>query len=176
MLATFGLLCAPSLAADTAPPAEPDSYRTENYNAPVPATLKGVHAVVNADGAKALQATGAILIDVHPYASKPANLPPSTIWRDPPHRSVADARWLPNVGYGNLADPMVTYFKQHLIELTRGDKGKSLVFFCLRDCWMSWNSAKRAMEFGYSNVSWFSEGTDAWEESGYPIAIIKPEP
>jgi PQQ-dependent catabolism-associated CXXCW motif protein len=163
-------------AADPAQLREPESYRTDNYNAPVPSTLKGVRAVVTADGAKALQARSALLIDVHPLAPKPANLPASTIWRDPPHRSIAGAVWLPNVGYGNLSTPMLNYFQRNLTELTAGDHGKPMVFFCLRDCWMSWNASKRAIELGFSQVYWFSEGSDAWEENGYPIAIVAPAP
>ena len=43
---------------------------------------------------------GAIFIDVYPQAPKPANLPAGTFWRDPAHRSIEGAHWLPNVGYG----------------------------------------------------------------------------
>ena len=174
----LGLLTAAADAVRASPaasPSEPEGYRTDNYNVPVPLTLNGVRALT-ADGAKALQTQGAILIDVHPRAPRPANLPASTIWRDPPHRSAAGAFWLPNVGYGDLSDSMLRYFQTHLADFTAGDKSRSLVFFCLRDCWMSWNASKRAMELGYDHVYWFSEGSDAWEENGYPIAVISPAP
>ena len=60
--------------------------------------------------------------------------------------------------------------------MSGGDKAKPLLFFCLRNCWMSWNTAKRALSYGYTNVLWFAEGTDAWQEIGQPIAELKPEP
>lgn len=156
--------------------AEPQAYRVDNYNAPVPKTLTGAKAV-SADEAKALMDTGsAVFIDVYPRAPKPANLPPATIWREPQHRSIAGAVWLANVGFGELSAPTQAYFDAHLARLTGGDTGKPLVFFCLRDCWMSWNAAKRAVAMGYAAVHWFSEGTDAWEESGYAITILTPVP
>ena len=156
---------------------EPAAYRLEDYNKPVPKSLKGARAVLSADAAKKLQDAGtAVFIDVYPRAPKPANLPASTVWREPPHRSIKGAVWLANVGFGGLTDHVQAYFEGNLARLTAGDKAKPLVFFCLRDCWMSWNAGKRALGLGYTHVYWFSEGTDAWEESGYPIAVIEPVP
>ena len=170
------LLPLPGWSQSSGPPAEPDGYRTEDYNKLVPQTLKGARGVVSADATKQLQDAGAVLIDVHPRAPKPANLPVTTVWREPAHRSIPGAVWLPNVGYGALSDQTRAYFETNLARLTGGDFNKPIVFFCLRDCWMSWNSAKRAISTGYTAVYWFSEGTDSWEESGYPLAITEPVP
>ena len=41
-----------------------------------------------------------------------------------------------------------------------------VVIYCLADCWMSWNAAKRILAYGYSNVAWYPEGTDGWERTG----------
>jgi rhodanese-related sulfurtransferase len=41
---------------------------------------------------------------------------------------------------------------------------------------MSWNAAKRALEWGYKSVIWFSEGTDAWQEAGYDLKRVEPVP
>ena len=166
----------PGWSQTSGPPPEPDGYRTEDYNKPVPQTLNGARGVVSSDAAKQLQDAGAALIDVHPRAPKPANLPATTVWREPAHRSIPGAVWLPNVGYGALSDQTRAYFETNLARLTGGDFNKPIVFFCLRDCWMSWNSAKRAIAMGYMAVYWFSEGTDSWEESGYPLAITEPVP
>ena len=156
--------------------AEPESYRMDEYRKPVPATLKGA-TVLNADQASALWTAGtAVFIDVYPHAPKPDNLPASTIWREPTHFSVEHAKWLANTGYGVLSAETEAYFKRHLETLSGGDKAKPLVFFCLRNCWMSWNAAKRAMTYGYSNVHWFSEGTDAWQEIGQSVVVTQPEP
>jgi rhodanese-related sulfurtransferase len=41
---------------------------------------------------------------------------------------------------------------------------------------MSWNAAKRALEIGYRNVLWFRDGTDAWQELGYPLVEVGKVP
>lgn len=161
-------------AAEAVP--EPEGYRLEDYRKPVPATLKGARGVLAAPDAKKLRDTGATFLDVYPQAPKPPNLPASTVWREPKHPSIEGAIWLPNVGYGVLSDPARSYFETNLARLTGNNKARPLVFFCLRDCWMSWNAAKRAIAMGYSEVYWFPDGTDAWEENGLPVAIISPTP
>jgi PQQ-dependent catabolism-associated CXXCW motif protein len=142
----------------------------------VPATLKGAK-VITADEANAMWTAGsAVFIDVYPHAPKPENLPANTIWREPVHFTIENAKWLANVGYGVLSAEAESYFKRNLEKLSSGDKAKPLVFFCLRNCWMSWNASKRALAYGYTNVNWFSEGTDAWQEIGQPVTEAKPEP
>ncbi|MEP3637036.1 MAG: PQQ-dependent catabolism-associated CXXCW motif protein, partial [Paracoccaceae bacterium] len=106
---------------------------------------------------------------------KPENLPKGTIWRDKPRSSIPGAIWLPNVGYGAIADVTADYFRTGLEKVTQGDLAHPVVFFCLEDCWMSWNAAKRAIEWGYSNVYWFPEGSDGWALWDYPLERVKPE-
>ncbi|MBU2582341.1 MAG: PQQ-dependent catabolism-associated CXXCW motif protein [Alphaproteobacteria bacterium] len=171
-LAAAVLLCVPVLAADR-PAAEPDDYRTGEYRAPVPATLKG-GKVVDTEAAEAMFKAGAIFIDVFPQAPRPANLPKSTVWRAPKHESIKGSVWLPNVGYGVLNADFEKYFREHLAKLTGGDMAKPLVFFCLRDCWMSWNAAKRALEWGHTEVTWFPDGVDGWKEWSLEVDQVKP--
>ena len=40
-----------------------------------------------------------------------------------------------------------------------------LVIYCQADCWMSWNAAKQALSYGYTNVAWYPEGTDGWQRA-----------
>jgi len=157
--------------------AEPEGYKSSDYRSPVPSALKGAR-VVSAERAKPLwEAGGAVFIDVYPRAPKPANLPPQTVWRDPQHATIARAHWLPNVGYGVLAPAVAQYFADKLGELSGGDKARTLVFFCLSNCWMSWNAAKRALELGYTDVAWFPDGTDGWrDELGLPLVAAEPRP
>ena len=162
----------PAPAAPSTPPPEPQDYRLDDYRKPVPLTLNGAK-VLTADAAADLWNTNAaIFIDVYPQAPKPPNLPAGTFWRDPVHRSIEGAHWLPNVGYGALSATLEEYFRTRLERLTGGNRDSPLVFFCLKDCWMSWNAAKRALEFGYRNVMWFRDGTDGWQELGYPLVDV----
>ena len=155
---------------------EPLDFRMEAYRGPVPSTLEG-GTVVSTEEAHALWQSGEVaFIDVLPRAPKPANLPEGTIWREQPRPSIPGAMWLPNVGYGGLADVMHAYFKSGLAEATDNDMANPVLFFCLDECWMSWNAAKRALEYGYANVYWYPEGTDGWGAKGYPLDNVEPLP
>jgi len=156
--------------------AEPEQYRTDNYRAPTPDTLKGAR-VLSTDEAEALWKSGsAVFVDVMPHAPRPANLPAGTIWRERPHRNIPGSTWLPDTGYGALAPVTEQYLRTNLARLTGGDRGKTLVIYCLRDCWMSWNAAKRILAMGYSSVAWYPEGTDGWEDALLPLEESKPVP
>ena len=159
------------------PAPEPPDYRMSDIRSAVPATLRGAK-VLSADEAADLWngKSGAIFVDVYPQAPKPANLPPGTFWRDPAHRSIEGAHWLPNVGYGALSPAIEEYFRTRLEALTGGKKNAPLVLFCLKNCWMSWNAAKRAIEAHYTNVMWFRDGTDGWQELGYPLVDVPKVP
>jgi PQQ-dependent catabolism-associated CXXCW motif protein len=164
-----------AVRAEELPP-EPSSYRMDEFRSPVPATITGGRALTGDAAADLWNDNAAVFIDVYPQAPKPENLPPGTFWRDPVHRSMEGAYWMPNVGYGALSDEIDAYFRTRLERLTKGDKAAPVVFFCLKDCWMSWNAAKRALEYGYTNVMWFRDGTDAWQELGYPLVAVKKLP
>jgi PQQ-dependent catabolism-associated CXXCW motif protein len=68
------------------------------------------------------------------------------------------------------------YLRAGLEGITGGDRAKLLVIYCLRDCWMSWNVAKRAISWGYSNVAWYPDGTDGWQDAGFPLSEAAPAP
>ena len=123
----------------------------DHYRSPVPDELEGA-TVVDDDAAFALWKTGKVVfVDVLPKPPKP-KLPKGTILRERPRLSIPDSIWLANVGYGRLADETDQYFRGHL-EAATEDKDTPVLFFCLRDCWMSWNAAKRALsEYGYTHV------------------------
>jgi PQQ-dependent catabolism-associated CXXCW motif protein len=158
------------------PVPEPQDYRTDDYRTPVPLTLHGATVLSNSDAMKIWSAKSGVFIDVYPHAPKPDNLPADTLWRETTHQSIEDAVWLPNVGYGVLAPTTDAYFRRHLEVLTNHDKTKQLVFFCLRNCWMSWNAAKRAMSYGYTNVDWYRDGSDGWQEAGGLVEEVSPLP
>jgi PQQ-dependent catabolism-associated CXXCW motif protein len=170
-------LYATAAGGGTAPAAdiaEPDGYRTSEYRAPVPHTLRGA-AVVGVGDAEAIWRRGeAIFVDVLPRPPRPANLPAGTVWRDRPRFDIPGSIWLPDTGYGELAAVTRKYFVDGLASATAGDQGKLLVFYCQKDCWMSWNAAKRAVEIGYTRVIWYPEGTDGWDAAGLPLVEAQP--
>ncbi len=154
--------------------AEPADYRMDHFRAPVPDTLKGATVVTTEVAYKLWQDGKTVFIDVLPQAPKPAGLPATVIWRDKPRDTIKGAIWLPNVGYGKLHPDMQSFLEAQLEQLTGNDKARPVLFFCLQDCWMSWNAAKRALEIGYSDVSWYPDGTDGWAFQDYPVETVKP--
>ena len=62
-----------------------------------------------------------------------------------------------------------------MAELTGGDRSAPVVVFCKPDCWASWNAGKRLVRAGYTNVAWFPDGVDAWQEL-HPTAPVEAMP
>ncbi|MEE2953235.1 MAG: PQQ-dependent catabolism-associated CXXCW motif protein [Pseudomonadota bacterium] len=154
--------------------AEPDAYRMDEYRAPVPATLQG-GTVIDTAEAKRLHDEGVPFVDVLPRAPKPKGLHEGTVWRPKPRDDIPGSVWLVDTGYGELAPVMERYLFDGLAEVTGGDKTKPIVLYCQRDCWMSWNAAKRAIKDGYTAIHWYPDGTDGWAEAGYPLERAEPK-
>jgi PQQ-dependent catabolism-associated CXXCW motif protein len=160
----------------TAEVPEPEGYRLENYRSPVPATLRSAK-VIGTDEAEAIwRSHSASFVDVLPRPPRPRDLPAGTLWRDKPRANIPGSIWLPDTGYGELASSMAGYFANGLDKASHGDRARILVLYCLADCWMSWNAAKRALALGYSNVAWYPEGTDGWQAALLPLQDATPEP
>lgn len=154
----------------------PDGYRMSNYRAPVPALAPGA-TTVDTEAVRAMIAEGnVILIDVLPRPPRPAGLPESTVWAPKPRLSLPGADWIPNVGFGGLSDEMHRYYTNHLERLTTEMPGARLVIFCQPNCWMSWNAAKRAAEWGYEQVFWYPDGTEGWKSEGLSLQPVEPAP
>jgi PQQ-dependent catabolism-associated CXXCW motif protein len=158
------------------PVAEPQEYRTENYRAPVPATLTGVRVLSTAEAETIWRNKTGAFVDVLPRPPKPANLPEGTVWRDKPRFNIPGSIWLPDTGYGKLADITEDYLRRGLERASEGNKAALLVIYCQENCWMSWNAAKRALTYGYSNIAWYPLGSDGWERAGLPLVDAHPEP
>jgi PQQ-dependent catabolism-associated CXXCW motif protein len=168
------VVAAPISAREIA--SEPDDYRSENYRAPVPATLKGARVLTTEQAETIWRAGAGIFIDVLPRAPKPQNLPAGTIWRDKPRHNIPGSVWLPDTGYGMLSAATDDYLRRGLARASGGDNARLLVIYCQADCWMSWNAAKRVLSYGYRNVAWYPDGTDGWERADLPMADSQPEP
>ncbi|MFK7941799.1 MAG: PQQ-dependent catabolism-associated CXXCW motif protein [Paracoccaceae bacterium] len=159
----------PGSASDT----EPTGYRMDHYRAPVPKTLSGATVVDDATAHQIWEDGKTAFVDVLPRPPRPAGLPEGTIWREKPRRSIPGAIWLPNVGYGEIHEDTHAYFQAGLEKVTDGAFEHPVLFFCLAECWMSWNAAKRALEYGYTTVYWYPDGTDGWAFEDYPVEKVK---
>ena len=173
ILAAFAFVI-PAIAQGKPP--EPDAYRTEDYRAPVPATLAGVRVLTTVEAEAIWRAKAGVFVDVMPRAPKPPNLPAGTIWRDQPRLNIPGSIWLPDTGYGKLAAVTEDYLKRGLVQATGGNSAALVVVYCMADCWMSWNAAKRIRTYGYANVAWYPEGTDGWERAGLELVEAQPVP
>ena len=163
LLAAAVLLLAgvgPSIAAE--PVAEPEGYRVDSYRAPTPATLKGAKVVTTEEAVELWKNKSAVFVDVLPHDPKPANLPAGTIWKEKVREDIPGSIWLPNVGYGVINKETEAYFRKGLTSRLGDDLNRKVLFYCLENCWMSWNAAKRAVEWGYQAVLWYPMGTDGW--------------
>lgn len=170
-LVVLAAMLALPAAAETVP--EPDGFRSAPYRAPVPATLRGAQ-VIDTATAQALHAAGVPFLDAMPRTRKPEGLPAGTIWREPPHDTIPGAIWVWDTGYDRISPPEMGRLDRGLWLATRGDHAAPVVIFCKRDCWMSWNAAKRAVRAGYTGVRWYPDGTDGWAEGGGTLIRAVP--
>lgn len=150
-------------------------FRMERYRTPVPATITGGCLVNTADVQReAVAESNWLLLDV---------FPPKGLGHDPldgewiiseDHSYIEGSMWLPEVGRGFIEEEHSQYFRRNLEKLTNNDKTASVVFYCTADCWQSWNAARRAISWGYSNVLWYAEGIDGWLENGFELVPGEP--
>jgi PQQ-dependent catabolism-associated CXXCW motif protein len=172
---TLGFAFSADCLAQAGAPSEPSGYRLDNYRAPTPAALAGAKVIDTKRAFEVWNENQAVFIDTLPQPPKPANLPKDAVWRDRPHFDIPGSMWLPDTGYGELAPQTLRYFETGLANATTYDKKKPIVLYCLANCWMSWNAAKRALSLGYTNVSWYPEGMDGWAAAGHPQEERKPQ-
>jgi quinoprotein dehydrogenase-associated probable ABC transporter substrate-binding protein/PQQ-dependent catabolism-associated CXXCW motif protein len=162
--------------ADAPSVPEPEGYRMERYLAPVPATLEGGTVVTTAELEQLIERERPVLIDVLQKTEaegEDADLP----WMQQAREDIPDSAWLPNVGYGELSAEVAEYFEANLEKLTAGDEARPIIFYSDANSWMSYNAAKRAIhELGYSNVYWYPEGVQGWQQRGFAVAEAEPEP
>lgn len=165
---------ATGVEANTVP--EPEEYRLEDYDAPVPEGLKGAITVDAIEVKDLVDNQDALVIDVIPEHRKPDFLPENQLWIPPAHLGIPGAVWLPDIGYGALSETTISYFKKSLEKHTKDKAERPIVFYCRIDCWMSWNAAKRALTFGYKQIYWFADGINGWDFEDYELQPLQVEP
>ena len=155
---------------------EGGGYRTRDYRAPTPATVPGGRMISTEEARALLDRRDVVWVDMLPAPRRPEGLPPGNLWRPSPRLGIPGSIWLPEAGRGELPPETEAWFRDTLVRATGGDLGRPVVFYCLADCWMSWNAAKRAAGWGHREVLWYRDGTDGWEAAGLPTEVLHPAP
>lgn len=152
----------------------PDGYRMDRYRSPVDRPVEGGAVATTADVDRLLK-QGAALIDVMPAR---AGYDEATgRWRLVDRRqNIPGSVWLPEVGRGAPEPRIAAYFEDALRRLVADRPDRPLVFYCMADCWMSWNAVKRAAALGFRNLHWYPEGSDGWFDADRPLAEGDPWP
>src|ERR1700736_2187257 len=142
------LLATGAASGQTLSSDEPESYRTENYREPTPATLRGARVVSTVEAQAIWREGSAAFVDVLPHVTRPPNLPVETLWRGQRRLNIPGSTWLADTGYGELSAAAENYLRFGLQRSSGGNRAMPLVIYCQRDCWMSWNAARRALSWG----------------------------
>lgn len=160
--------------------AEPAEAVAKEETAATQVAPTGVlHAGPNFGGDTPLSIPGGQLIGSSALASKLVAITPPLVIS-----SIAGSIGIPgaiDLHYsaegGNFSDNTQQRLANDLDALTHGDKARALVFYCHHpQCWMSYNSALRAIALGYRQVYWYRGGVKAWVRSGAPMDWLDARP
>ncbi|MEJ2621025.1 MAG: rhodanese-like domain-containing protein [Candidatus Thiodiazotropha sp.] len=152
-------------------------YRIAKYRRPLPQQPPAGKRIDTQALADLIDEIEPLLVDVLAITLRPESAQFGLSWLPATQRQhIPGSIWLPNVGYGDLEPCMWAWFERTLYHYTGGDKDKPMVFYCVTDCWMSWNAVKRASALGYRNLYWYPEGSDGWAAAGLPLDVAKPLP
>ncbi|BBB25894.1 rhodanese-like domain-containing protein [Amphritea japonica] len=148
-----------------------DGYRITRYRSPTPDHAEGGQLITTAElNAKISSETPPLLINVQPLQWRQG-----VFLQQQPQPGIPGSRWLPNVGQGEPEQAWMDYFRDNLYQGTGGRKNLAIVLYCTADCWMSWNAVKRAYSWGYTELYWYKEGIDGWQEADLPETTLSPE-
>jgi PQQ-dependent catabolism-associated CXXCW motif protein len=168
------LLLLAAFAARSDDVQEPAGFWTGPINSAVPATIAGGKVIHAQEVAAFLKQTKALVIDVSNEPKKPAGMAPDAPWLPPPQEVIPGGVWLPGAGMGDIATDTDAFFRDYLSQATGGDLDHPIMIYCHERCWLSWNAAKRAINYGYRRVHWFPEGVEGWRAAGYDTVTAKP--
>lgn len=169
------------LTAAAAPAADGDArfdpatgYRIVDYRGIVPGPPPGVRRIDAAEVARLVDRGRATLIDVVPAEGGVRGADGS--WRlAREERGIPGAAWFPEAGRGRPDPAIARWFATSVARLHAAHPRRTLIVFCLADCWMSWNAAWRLSRAGHRGVRWFPEGADGWRDLGRPLLPMLPE-
>lgn len=149
-----------------------DGYRIDRYRSPTPDTVPGAETVTTRELQELLQTSPRpVVIDVINSEYRA-----SLFVETRPHTSVPGAFWLPNTGRGELSQLWQDYLVKNALKLTTNNQDHPVVVMCKSDCWLSWNATRRLHQAGFTNLYWYKDGIDSWENSDLPVQVITPVP
>lgn len=149
-------------------------YRAARYRGPVHRAPEGVGRIAPVALAGLRPDVDAIFVDVLPVEG--GYREDDGRWRlAQPHNTIPGAHWFPEAGRAAPPPAILSAFERRVAQLAGGDKNRMIVTFCLADCWMGWNAARRLRALGYRNVWWLAEGTDGWMDLRLPLSPAVPE-
>lgn len=149
-----------------------DGYRLSHYRSPTPLTHEHARTLDTVTLQQLLrEQPGTRLIDV--YRQQWLH---GQFIEDEVHANLPNSLWLANTGDGELNAQWQDYFQRHLAQASQGNRAWPLVFYCRSDCWLGWNAVKRAHQLGYTNLYWYRDGIDAWQQAGLPLIPAQPLP
>ncbi len=170
------VVLSPPVAAQSGKHFNESGYRSAHYRSPLPDTAPGGVTLTPEQLKKLIETQRPVLIDVQAVTLRTEAVEFGISWLPSEQRfNIPDSSWLPNVGYGELEAFMQAFFRDNLERLTKDDKDYPVVFYCIADCWMSWNSVRRAKQWGYTNLYWLRDGTDGWIAAGGAVEAAEPE-
>jgi PQQ-dependent catabolism-associated CXXCW motif protein len=147
-------------------------YRIAHYRGVVPAPPQGVVRIDAAAAQRLWAGRRAVFIDLTPAEGGQRD-PVSGAWSlAQMHRSIPRAHWFPEAGRGVPRADIAAWFDRGVARIA--GKHRTIVAFCLADCWMSWNAALRLHRAGHTDVRWFAEGLDGWRDIAGPTVIATP--
>ena len=165
-------------ANDAAYSDQPIGFRLADYRAPVPKSLTGATTINTAELEALLikkQVMRPLLIDALPKSKKPDGWPQEQVWLPEPHLTIPSAYWLPEIGFGTINEMVEIAYKKFMRAMTHNNLAYPVVVFCRENCWISWNAAKRLLQYGYRQIYWYPEGMDGWIRNLNDTAIAEPE-
>jgi len=172
--ALIAVLCLAVTAVAAAGVPEPEGFRLDGYRGAVPDSVAGATVVHMAQLQELQRLDAVVLIDVLAAPRRPAGMLPEAPWLPTAHRDLPGSLWWPDIGRGAISPELETHLRTRLADIAASHPGSLIVFYCKADCWLSWNAAKRAAQYGVS-AGWFPEGVDGWEAAGFPTQDATPE-
>ncbi len=152
-------------------------YRIAQFRAEVPSSVPGGR-MIGIDALEELMAwEKPLLIDVVTNDTTLVERLRDMVRGPPAERQrILGSVWLPRMGLGRLDEAEAAAEKGKLLSLASGARDRPMVFYCLANCWVSWNAARRAVGFGFSRVLWYRDGIEAWMDAGLPVEASPAEP